>query len=214
MKKLRVSIAALVMVGIAAAVQAQTSIQEGFENVSTLTSRGWLISNVSSPVGPTGWFQGDSSQFRAQAGSGSSYIAANFNNALPGGTINDWLISPSFSVAQGGTVSFWTRADVAEGFGDTLRFGFSNGSASFASFALGAAQTISDTWTRYSFTFAAQPGASARFALLYSGAADVSNYVGIDSFSVTPVPEPETWALMLLGISSLGLIARRRRAGR
>ena len=30
-------------------------------------------------------------------------------------------------------------------------------------------------------------------------------------FEVTPVPEPETWAMLLAGIGLMGAVARRRR---
>jgi hypothetical protein len=32
------------------------------------------------------------------------------------------------------------------------------------------------------------------------------------SFSIAPVPEPETWAMMLLGLGVVGYAARRRAA--
>lgn len=34
-----------------------------------------------------------------------------------------------------------------------------------------------------------------------------------DSFAIAPVPEPETWAMMLLGLGVVGYAARRRAAG-
>lgn len=40
----------------------------------------------------------------------------------------------------------------------------------------------------------------------------LSEAVAIGSVPVTPVPEPETYALMLAGLSMLGLVARRRRS--
>jgi uncharacterized membrane protein len=33
------------------------------------------------------------------------------------------------------------------------------------------------------------------------------------AFLLTPIPEPETYALMLLGLSSLAIVSRRRRSG-
>jgi len=36
--------------------------------------------------------------------------------------------------------------------------------------------------------------------------------VGIDNFSLAPVPEPGTWALMLAGLAGLGWMGRRRKA--
>lgn len=146
----------------------------------------------------------------------TSYIAANFNNAAPGGTIANWLISPVFTTQAAGMVTLWARAVQEDDFVDHLRFGFSNGGSSFADFTLGAAQTIGGDWTQYTFSYAAHGvGATGRFAIVYSGEADLSDYVGVDSFNVTAaVPEPETWALFPLGLASLAVVTRRRRTPR
>nr|WP_316644031.1 FxDxF family PEP-CTERM protein [uncultured Roseateles sp.] len=55
------------------------------------------------------------------------------------------------------------------------------------------------------------PLAAGMHTLTIAGAADFSSaYTG--SIKVTPVPEPETWALMLAGLGALGTLAYRRRA--
>jgi len=47
------------------------------------------------------------------------------------------------------------------------------------------------------------------------GAGDTSNYLGIDTFAVTAaIPEPEAWALLLAGLASVGVAARRRKTPR
>ncbi|MEO6746456.1 MAG: FxDxF family PEP-CTERM protein, partial [Caldimonas sp.] len=33
------------------------------------------------------------------------------------------------------------------------------------------------------------------------------------NFSITPIPEPETYALMMAGLGVMGFVARRRRKG-
>jgi hypothetical protein len=214
--KARLAALAAGLIFAATAAQSQvTLINEGFANVNTLGASGWVINNVSTPIGSTSWYQGDVSIFTSQAGPADSYIAANFNNAAAGGTIADWLISPIFQTANAGTVSFYARADVSSDFADHLKFGFSNGSTTLADFTLGSAQTISGGWTKYSFDYLAQgAGSSARFAIVYSGLADLSDYVGIDTFSVVAVPEPETWALFGLGLGALGFVGRRRQSRR
>ena len=121
------SISALVLMSAFTAAHAAPVIQENFNNVAALTGAGWVLTNASTPGGTSGWFQGNASAFGAQAGAPNAYIAANFDNAPAGGMINNWLITPTFSTANFVYVTFWSSADAADGFGDQLSFGFSNG---------------------------------------------------------------------------------------
>ena len=208
---LRRAAAAVVLFAAATAAHAQFVIEEGFDNVATLAGSGWILANASAPLGSTpGWFQGDQTIFTAQAGAPQAYIAANYNNAAAGGALHNWLISPTFSTQDPGFVSFYVRADVIPEFSDQLAWGFSQGGSSFADFALGAPHTIGADWTHVQIDFSAQGiGSTGRFASVYTGPADLANYVGVDTFAVA-VPEPETWALMLVGLAGLGVLKRRR----
>ena len=76
---------------------------------------------------------------------------------------------------------------------------------------LGNAVTVGGGWTQYSAFIAAQgAGTVARFGIQYTGLADNANYVGVDSLSVTAVPEPAGWLMMGAGL--VGLLAARRRS--
>jgi PEP-CTERM motif len=188
-------------------------LSENFDDVANLN--GWLKTYESTPGGSTQWYQGDQTLFAAQAGSSESYIAANYNSAPANGQIKDWLITPVFSTELRGEVTFWAKADLIPNYADKVSFGFSNGSSNTASFALGAVTTVAGDWTKYTVSYAAQGvGSTARFAILYSGAADQSNYVGIDTLKVTAVPEPTTWALMAIGLAGVALRGRRALAKR
>ena len=197
---------ALALAGTAHA--ATTLISEGFDSVSTLASSGWVFANNSTAGGATGWFQGLDYQFPSHIGT-DSYAAANFENAPAGGTIDNWLISPQFSTASNGHVSIWLRGAAGDGFADTVKFGFSTGDSATASFTTGALVTATGDWMQYTFSYAAGgAGSVGRFAVEYTGLADVSDYVGVDTLSITAVPEPATWALFALGLA--GVVARRR----
>lgn len=214
---LRRAAAAVVLFAAATAAQSQVVlVDEGFNNVATLPGSGWLLQNASAPTGTTpGWYQGDQTIFTSQAGAPEAYIAANFNNAAAGGALANWLISPVFSTELRGTVSFWAHADQLDGFADHLAWGFSSGGSSFADFVIGDTKTIGGDWTKFSVDFTGHgAGATGRFAIVYTGDADTSNYVGVDTFNVTAVPEPETWALFGLGLAALGAVSRRRVASR
>ena len=208
---LRRAAAAVALFAAATAAHAQFVINEGFNNVATLAGSGWILANASVPPGSVaGWFQGDQTIFTSQAGAPQAYVAANFNNAAPGGALHNWLISPTFSTQDAGSVSFYVRADIVPEFSDQLAWGFSHGGSSFADFTLGAPHTISGDWTQVQVNFAAQGvGSAGRFAIVYTGPGDLANYVGVDTFTVA-VPEPETWALMLAGLAGLGVLKRRR----
>lgn len=208
MKKALVALAVCSAVGTA---QASVLVNEGFDNVGSLESKGWILNNASTPGGLTeGWYQGDQSQFTAAQGAADSYAAANYNNASEGGIISNWLITPEFSTVFGATVSFWLRAADADGFSDQLAFGFSNGSTSLSSFVLEPAFTVpTGEWTRYVARIGKTEG-TARFALQYTGSYDFANYVGVDSLMiVNEVPEPST--VLVLAAGALGLAAARRR---
>ena len=160
---LRRAAAAVVFFSAATAAHAQFVINEGFNNVATLAGSGWILSNASAPLGTTpGWYQGDQTIFTSQAGAPQAYLAANYNNAAAGGTLANWLISPTFSTQDAGAVSFYVRADVASGFSDMLKWGFSKGGSSFADFALGSDHVIGADWTQVQVSFASQGAGSDR----------------------------------------------------
>ena len=104
------------------------------------------------------------------------------------------------------------------GFHDFIAYGFSNGSSSTADFSMFLDPTaVAGGWHQYSVTFAAAgAGSTARFAIEHRGDADSSNYIGIDTLSVdtaiSAVPEPSTWAMMILGFASVGFMAYRRKS--
>ena len=111
------------------------SFTEEFDDVSTLTSKGWVFKNNSDPVGITGWRQGryepanvsgqkkflapvDFVGFPAYSASKTpndfiscDITAANdINNTLFNAQYNVWLISPPVPMKNGDKISFWTRA--------------------------------------------------------------------------------------------------------
>lgn len=198
---------ALALIGTAAMAQAGT---ENFNNVSALQAAGWVITNASTPGGTTGWAQGEQNVFPAQAGPSDSYITSNYNAAAAGGQIDNWLITPTFSTTNFGSVSFWIRAAADAGFSDQLSWGMSDGGVLPAAFQLTSALTVgTDGWTQYTYDFLGTGAHTfGRFAIRYSGAADDSSYVGIDSLEID-LPEPSTPLMLTAGL--LGLFAVRRR---
>ena len=188
------------------------AITQGFENIASLPAAGWFTQNNSTPVGTTGWFQGNTAVFPAQAGVASSYIAANFNNTTEANTISNWLLTPNRTFNNGDVIKFWTRTNVpVDGsFPDRLEVRLSTNGASTnvgtGSAAVGDFTTVlltinpnltiggyPEVWTEFTITLSGLPagGASGRVAFRYfvtSGGpvGDNSSYIGIDTFSYTP----------------------------
>ncbi len=204
--------AALTLSACAHAETPPTSLTEGFDSVSSLD--GWVINNVN--AGSTSWFQGNTEAFTAQAGAANSYVAANFNAGVPfGGAIDNWLISPELTLAGTTRVTFYTRNSAEEGFdNDTLGLLFSAGAGSAITGFKTSLLSVDSTaypgdWTKYTVDFTGS--GTGRFAFHYTGNYDNSSYIGIDSLTISAVPEPSTWMMLGLGLAGVGLVARRSR---
>lgn len=202
---------------MAAASHAEVLLSEGFNDMSTLTAHGWSLLNNSSPAGDVSWQQGFPDVFSAQSGPANSYIGGAYSMAQDHGTVDGWLITPEFSTATATLITFYARAEVVEGFHDSMAFGVNTtGGTTFADFQMLKPVTVTGDWVQYSFYLGAQgAGSMARFGIQYAGPADTSNYVGIDTLNVNAVPEPSTYLMAGVGLLALGLMRRRaaRRAG-
>lgn len=211
----------------AGASASAATLSEGFDVV---VPAGWTATNNSTTIGTSGWFQGNTAVFSAQAGSPTSYAGANFNS-VSSGTISNWLISPTLSFNDGDVISFWTRTVNNPAFPDRLELRFSSvggtnvgtTDASVGTFAL--LLTVNpnltttgypNTWTEYTSTITGLAGpTNGAIALRYfvpdaGPLGNNSDYIGIDTLTITAVPEPATYLLMALGVGGLRL--RRSRA--
>jgi hypothetical protein len=206
--KPRVLLVVSLMLLCAAGAQAQ--INEDFADITTLPTAGWFMQNNSTPPGLTGWFQGNSAVFPAQAGAPTAYIGANFNNSTGSNTISNWLLTPPISLANGATLKFWTRTVSAPSFPDRLQVRMSTAGTStnvgtgptgigdFTTLLLDINPTYTTTgypnvWTEFTINLSGIPTpVQGRIAFRYfvenggpSGAN--SDYIGIDTVSFTPV---------------------------
>ena len=143
--------------------------------------------------------------------------AVPLNSSPPKLTVGTWLAAGPSNTNNGGgaaTVTFATPT-------------------AFASFLWGSPDTyntldVTTSVASYSYT-------SADFALVANGNQNFASYLGFNAtggetilsmtfkspatnafeasnFSVTPVPEPETYALMLAGLGAIGFVTRRRKS--
>lgn len=204
-----VAVAATAVAGPASGQPAAcTPLTEGFDNISTLTGAGWFMQNNSTPVGTTGWFQGNPAIFPAQAGADNSYIGANFQNTTGSGTISNWLLTPAKELANNDQFSFYTRAPTGSTFPDRLEVRMSLNGAStnvgtgptdlgdFTTLLLSINPTLVSggypvVWTQFTVTLSgiAAP-TTGRLAFRYyvtDGGLNGTNsdYIGIDSVAYT-----------------------------
>ncbi len=219
---------ALTLLTAGASASAAT-LAEGFDVV---VPAGWTAQNNSTTIGTTGWFQGNSAVFPSHSGGPTSYAGANFNNVTGAGTISNWLISPTLSFNNGDVISFWTRTVNIPSFADRLELRFSDvggtnvgtSPTDVGTFALlltvNPALTTDgypNTWTEYTATITGLSGPTNgaiafRYFVTDGGpSGNNSDYIGIDTLTITAVPEPATYLLMALGVG--GLLLRRSRAG-
>lgn len=196
-------------IGIA---QAAPLLSENFDDVSTLTGKGWVRNNQSTPLGTTNWFQGNPTVFAAASGAPNSYIAANFNNARTGGVVSNWLLTPTVGITSRETLNFALRL-FGDDYLDTVEVYLSTNGSSTTLTDFVLLQTYAsdfDTgWTNE--TIIVDGSGTGRFAFRYfvDNTNINGNYIGIDNVTVD-IPEPTSTALF--GIAILGLALSRRRS--
>jgi hypothetical protein len=116
------------------------------------------------------------------------------------------LFSKSFVATAGMTyTATFELAGNHRGYGDdtvAVNFGSASGSYTLSS---------GDAFGSHTLTFTAVTNGAFSLSFKNSG----GDYVGglLDNVSVTAVPEPSTYAMLLGGLSLLGVAARRRRQG-
>ena len=108
-------------------------LEESFDDITDLESKGWIISNQSSPTGMIDWFQGNTAVFDSHNGEANAYIASNYNSVDNFGTISNWLITPTVSVRDGDVLSFWTRTSTGSTWNDRLEVRSSQGAMTLPS---------------------------------------------------------------------------------
>lgn len=205
---------ALALVG--AMTAAHADISQGFDAGTPLTD--WTLYNATTP-GSNAWLQaGSAPEITSHSGDPlTSFLISNYGTVDAGQQLANWLISPVFSTAQDLEISFWAIASIVDGFSDHIAYGLVNEAGDLLSFVEANNFTVAGDWTQYALSLTGTGDAStkARFAILYFGDADTSNYVGIDDFAVTTaaatVPEPASWALAAVSLLGLGVARRRNR---
>lgn len=66
-------------------------------------------------------------------------------------------------------------------------------------------------WTPYSYSFVAPSTGNFLLAFNFTSGATPAKDVLLDAVNITAVPEPASWAMMLMGMGALGLAMRQRR---
>lgn len=228
------------MAGTAAQAATMPTYSQNFEGfplgggvsscgATTAALAGLCYTNRSTTVGDN-WGGGNTNVFAAQSGTAGSYLADSYLAGGPTGVVSDWLLTPTLTIGNGYTFSFYARgADDSPGTPDRLQLRMSTNGTSvnvgttptavgdFTTLMLSINPTLAaggfpTVWTQYTATVSGLTGlTSGRFGLRYflDDASTQGDYIGIDGLLVTAVPEPETVGLLALGLSAIALSRRR-----
>jgi hypothetical protein len=203
-----------VLIACSTAANAEVLMDEGFDDINTLSD--WMVGNFGSASGEPAnpWFQGNTGIFDSQAGAADSYVASNYLTTEIGGNVDNWLVTPLISVFNSSILTFSTRT-AGQLPGDNLEILFNNVGTlelgDFVSLGMISSAGYPADWQAFNFTYDGD-NANVRFAFRYTVTDTSANgdYIGIDSVSVT-VPEPGTLLLMGAGLLLMPLAMRRRR---
>jgi hypothetical protein len=183
--------------------------------VGSTAITGWTV--IGTTVGASLAWIGPTSPWNLSAEDGNYFL--DLTDYTPFGPYGG--VSQTFATTAGHKyeVTFWLGSSPQWGLQDGLTVSAGGTSKTFTSTNSG---TQVNLWQAETFDFAAN-GSSTTVSLL---GASGDNYIGVDNVVATDlggavvatggaVPEPSTWAMMVLGFAGLGYLGyRRRRKGR
>lgn len=222
-------IAAMLLTAVA---HAGVVLNEGFDGAGVPAD--WVLNPAVSVTSPVTWAKpgnvGAGGVFAAQAGAPDSYLFNSFSSTPTNastGAISDYLITPLLTVNNGTMLTFFVKADpdFEALFPDRLQVLFSpTGGTTVASFTqllldinpLYLSTGFPTGWTLETVVLTGLAGpTTGRFGFNYliTNPATQGDFIGLDSVVVL-VPEPDTIALLALGLIGLGLGERRSRSAK
>lgn len=204
----RVFLTALLSAGLATAANSQSVSNGSFEigpdpgsTFITLTAPDNSIADWSVDSGSIDYIGG---YWPAEDGSRSIDLAG-----TSVGSISQTITG--LTSGQAYTVNFWASKN-PDG-GDPIRTGTVTFGGVSMPFAYSDSNSLSNMmWAPYSFTFIAS-GSSDLLSFAADGSAGCCYGPALDNVSLAAaVPEPATWAMMLLGLGAIGFGMRRRKS--
>jgi hypothetical protein len=182
-------------------------LTEGFNDVSTLPTSGWVQINHSEPIGMGTWAQGNPLAYPAQSGAPEAYVNVGFDSGSGIATLSNWLLTPALRLQNGDSITFWTRTFTTVNFADRLQIRLSvNGYSTnvgttstdvgdFTTLLLDINPTYQldgypNFWTQYTATVTGAPSPIlGRFAFRYfvengGPGGNNSDGIGVDTVSV------------------------------
>lgn len=182
------------------AAQAQNLVVNGSFEANSIAAGNWITVNSTS-----GWTGAPNIEIRNSA-VGNAQQGSNFVELDTSG--NSGMFQDVTTGAGWYQLSFWysARQGVAAG-SNGLDFTFGSLSGNVLANVAGA--NSGNVWQQYTANVLLSAG-NNRLTFEATGLSD-SLGGSLDNVSVTAVPEPETYAMMLAGLALMGSIARRRK---
>jgi hypothetical protein len=216
-KSLSLTAAAAIVLCSGAAQAANGFANGGFETAGTTTAAASWLKGASGYTRSTDAHTGS---FSAQLASPALNAAVMLQNSIEQGGL------PPLTVGDIPTFSFWAKG-TAGGTGNVLfALRYLDGTGNILADSMNQffqSKINTTTWTEISYSLGAVPvGATAAFVEFSQGIGpiDAGNLAGkvliddvnLSVVSVTAVPEPTTYAMLLAGLCAIGAVIKRRRS--
>lgn len=218
MNRFFLTLLATASIGLSSSANAVTVFQNGSFEQGLASIGQFTTLNGGDSASITGWTVGGG--LNSIDYIGSYWTAADGSRSLDLNGLVPGSISQTFSVISGQTynVTFDLAGNPAGGPTPKTITSSAGATVVFSSFDTTGKSLSSMGWTPVSFEFTATgPTATLTFESTTTGPSGNGDYPtafgpALDNVSVTAVPEPSTWAMMLLGFVGVGFAAFRRKS--